>query len=372
VRGTTRPGPVGPQTTLFAHALHLHRQDPDGVLPRDGEPYPDDGHHRRRPRPQSPEDGRLDGIDVAVILDRHFGEPGAPPSRLLDAFHDVHVPIHRNEHITAAALRADRERVRQTGRWLVRHGTDRCAATVGLALLATDWSEEDIPLIQTIGLLSNRFGPLAAEALRRRRGGEEALLWLAQRVAGWGRVYVVGALCRYPARASREWLLRHACDGDFLNGYFVGRLATAAHLHEAITDPRADDDLIDNTGRLLKVMADCGGMGMTLEHYPPAPIVLAAHAAHLARQAPDVNRYVDAAVIADRLTAGPPNRYGCTAEQRDRIVRQYLWVLDQPEWCEKVRADLDPGSDLLAWFTGEVAARLHLRAFADVAESGDR
>ncbi|MEU8301836.1 hypothetical protein AB0C04_31685 [Micromonospora sp. NPDC048909] len=55
------------------------------------------------------------------------------------------------------------------------------SATVGLALLATDWAEEDIPLIQTIGLLSDRFGPLAAEALRRRRGGEEALLWLAQR-----------------------------------------------------------------------------------------------------------------------------------------------------------------------------------------------
>jgi hypothetical protein len=56
----------------------------------------------------------------------------------------------------------------------VRHSIDRNAATVGLALLAADWAAEDIPLIQSIGLLSDHFGPLAAEALQRRRGGAEA------------------------------------------------------------------------------------------------------------------------------------------------------------------------------------------------------
>lgn len=45
---------------------------------------------------------------------------------------------------------------------------------LGLALLATDWVEDDIRLIQTIGLLSNRFAPLAAEALWGRSGLCEA------------------------------------------------------------------------------------------------------------------------------------------------------------------------------------------------------
>jgi hypothetical protein len=368
---TTEPV-LGPQITLFEHALRLHQQDPDGVLPRDGEPYPDDDRYRPRLRTRPQSDPRLDGADVAAILDKHFAKPDTPPSELADAFRDVHAPIHRNEHIAAAALRTDRHRVQQTGRWLVRHSTDRCAATVGLALLATDWAEADIPLIQTIGLLSNWFGPLAAEALQRRRGGGEALLWLAQRIAGWGRVYVVEALCRHGDSAARAWLLRHACDGNFLNGYFAGQVATAAHLHEAITGTEVDDDLIDHTGRLLKTMADCGGMSTTLEHYPPAPIVLAAHAAHLARQTPTADRYVDAAVIADHLAAKPPNRCGCTSEQRDRIVQQYLAVLEQPDWCDAVRAGLDPTSDYIAWFAGNVAARLHLRAFADVADGDQR
>jgi hypothetical protein len=274
--------------------------------------------------------------------------------------------MHSNEHIIAAAMRADRPRVRQTGRWLVRHSTDRCSATVGLALLAADGDEADVPLIRTIGLLSDQFGPLAAEALRRRRGGERALHWLAQRVTGWGRVYVIEALCHRGVRESRQWLLRHACDGDGLNGYFAGRVATAAHLHEAIVGSEVDDDVVDHTGVLLKIMADCGGMGMTLEHYPPAGSVLAAHVAHLGRQVPTVNRYVNAAVLAYHLAEKAPRQSSCTAEQRDHLVRQYLAVLDRKDWCGAASTGLDPSSDFFAWFAGTVAPRLRLRAFINL------
>ncbi|MFI7079616.1 hypothetical protein ACIBO1_20160 [Micromonospora sp. NPDC049903] len=362
---TTEPGLLGPQIALFEHALRLHQQHPDSALPRNGKPYPDGDRHRTQPSYRRVRDRRLYGADVAVILDEHFSRPDATASELVNAFREVYVPIQRNDHIVAAALRADRRRMRQTGRWLVRHGIDRNAATVGLALLAADWAEDDIPLIQTIGLLSDHFGPLAAEALHRRRGGAEALIWLAQRVTSWGRVYVVEALCRQGATSSRAWLLRHACDGDYLNGYFAGEVATTAHLHEAITGTDVDDDLVDHTGRLLRIMADCGGMGMTLEHYPPAPAVMAAHAAHLAQQPPAANRYVDAAIIADYLTTKPPNRYGCTPEQRDHIVQQYLAVLDRPEWRAAVREGHGLNSNFFDWFTGHVAARLRLRAFAD-------
>ena len=49
-------------------------------------------------------------------------------------------------------------------------------------------------------------------------------MWLAERVAGWGRVYVVEALCRQGVTSSPAWLLRHACDSDYLNDYFAARL----------------------------------------------------------------------------------------------------------------------------------------------------
>jgi hypothetical protein len=46
---TAEPGLLGSQTTLFEHALRLHQHVPDGALPRDGEPHPDDERHRQRP-----------------------------------------------------------------------------------------------------------------------------------------------------------------------------------------------------------------------------------------------------------------------------------------------------------------------------------
>jgi hypothetical protein len=221
-------------------------------------------------------------------------------------------------------------------------------------------------LIQTIGLLSDTFGPLAAKALRRRADGERALRWLAQRVTGWGSVYVIEELCGYGSPAVRGWLLRHACDGDFLNGYFAGKVATAGHLHEAITSAGIDDELVDHTGRLLRIMADCQGMGMALEHCPPAPVVLTAHAAHLSRQAPTVIRYIDAALLVDHLTNKAPQQCGCTTEQRDEIVRQYLAVLNHPDWCDTADAIRDRDDDFSTWFVSTVAKRLHLlRAFTD-------
>ncbi|GII33491.1 hypothetical protein [Planotetraspora mira] len=104
---------------------------------------------------------------------------------------------------------------------------------------------------------------------------------------------------------------------------------------------------------------------MTLGHYPPARIVLQAHADHLSRQVPSVNRYVNTAVIADHLTQKPPERLSCTAEDRNRILQQYLATLNRDDWSETVRADLDPSTDYFTWFTANVAARLPLRAFPD-------
>ncbi|MFN8075125.1 MAG: hypothetical protein U0Q15_06845 [Kineosporiaceae bacterium] len=328
-------------------------------------PYPDEDLHPRRQRRRHL-DARRQGEAVATVLDRHFADVDAHPSRLADAFHDLDVPLHGNDHIRAAALRADRDRVRATGRWLVRHATDRCAVLVGLALLATDGAKEDIPLIQTIGLLSYQFGPLAADALRRRRGGAEALEWLAERSDGWGRVYLVEALCRVGAVSSRDWLLRRACDGDVLNGYYAGDVAIAADVCEAITAPSPDDELIDHTGRLLHLMADAGGMGTTLGHYPSAPTVLAAHARLLAGQEPTTTRFLVAALLTDSLQRRPPERSGCTAAQRDAIVEQYVSVLDRPDWCEALLAGLNPQSPEASFLVGTVAPRLPLRALADL------
>ncbi|GAA2535012.1 hypothetical protein ACPCK9_06865 [Streptomyces koyangensis] len=362
---TTGIGLPGSPTTLFDHALRLHQLAPGGPLHRDGEPYPDDGLHRHRKGPRTPEARHLAGKDAALILDAHFASASAHPSELADAFHDVYVPIHPNEHIAAAAERADRERVRRTGRWLVRYGTDRCSVTIGLALVAAVGTADDIPLIQTIGLLSNRFGPLAAHAFESQPGGVEALLWLAERVTGWGRVYVVEALCRLDDPAARPWLLRRACDGDFLNGYFAGKVATVARLHEALAGLDTDSEMVDHIGRLLHLMSDCGGMGLTLAHYPHSGVVLEAHGRHVGSLSPTIERYFTIAVLTQHLTTQPPKAAGCTKAQQEALRATYLEVLDREEWTQTARAGFAADDNRMRWLADHRAPQLRLRAFPD-------
>lgn len=308
-------------TALYAHALRLHREHPDTPLPNDGKPYPARRALHLNPAPKS--DLRRSGARAAAVLDRYFGQPSASPADLAALCEYAGVPGHPNEHITAAALRADRDRVQAIGRWLVRHGTHTSAVAMGMALLAAGWDEEDIPLIQTIGLLSDTFGSLAAAALTRRTHGADALRWLAQRVDNWGKVYIVNALCQEGGLRHRDWLLRHSCTGQLLECYFAGHVATAADLHEAIVRPDPDAALVDHTGRLLLVMSAAEGMGLSLERYPPADIVLAAHAERVSELPPTAARYTSVTQLADALSDG----------HWPEPLRRYRALLARPDWA---------------------------------------
>ncbi|MEU4685909.1 hypothetical protein [Streptomyces xinghaiensis] len=359
--GTRLPGS---RTTLFEHALRLHQLTPDAPLPRDGEPYPDEERRRRRPRPEQPRDRERVGAEVAAILDEHFTDPHSVPGQLIGRFHGVHVPIHPTPRISEAALRAG-ARAREAGRRLVRHGTDTDDVVVGLALLAAVGTVDDVPVIQTIGLLSRTFGPLAASALVRLPGGAEPLLWLADRVAGWGRVYVVEALCGLVDGHPdvRPWLLRRAIDGDFLNGYFAGKVAQATGFHQAINGPVADTEIVDHAGRLLYALTCCQGMGTTLARYAHAEDVLAAHLRHLGRLGPSPGRFYIAALLARSL--GKHGDQGAIAPvHRWRTYRNgYLALLDREDWCETARSALTAGDQRIVWLA-ETASDLELQAFA--------
>ncbi|CUU58190.1 hypothetical protein Ga0074812_11799 [Parafrankia irregularis] len=66
-------------------------------------------------------------------------------------------------------------------------------------------------------------------------------------------------------------------------------------------------------------------------------------------------------MISAGLASSTAQQSGCTTEQRDRLVRRYLAVLDRPDWCDTVRAGMGQRSDDFgAWFAS-VALRLGLQ-----------
>ncbi|MFD3871552.1 hypothetical protein [Streptomyces sp. NPDC058623] len=360
--GTTAPGSP---TTLFEHALWLHRRFPDEPLPRNGEPYPDETTYRRRPLTEPADRDRAER-DAAAHVDAHFARRAAPPAELAEVVQGLGISHIPEEHIVAAAARAaDREQARATGRWLVRHGTDRAVVMIGLALLTASGTDDDIPLIRTIGLLSRGFGPWAARALEGLPGGVGALFWLAERVTGWGRVHVVHALCGLDDPAIRPWLLRRAFDGDFLNAYFVCEFIEVARPHEVLDELDDDIGMVDHTGRLLYRMTVCSGMGMTLGHYPHAAAVLDAHSRRVGSLGPDLERYYMCALLAQHLTVASPEDVGCSTQQREEFRSRYLAVLDRDDWAGVARTGIAAEDYGMRWLANHRDPRLRLRAFPD-------
>lgn len=349
--------------TLFEHALRLHRASPDRPFAREGQPYPDESAHRGRESPKAPADRSLIGEDVARVLDAHFARAAAEPHELAFSFHKLCLPYRRNEHIAAAAHRADPDRVLRTARWLVRNAIDSCAVTVGLALLAEVGTTDDIPFIQLVGLLSAPFGPLAVDALERLPGATESLLWYAERVTGWGRVHVVHALRSRDEPQVRAWLLRRSCDGDFLNSYFAGEVAVHVGLHEELENLDGDAELVDHIGRILYMMHSCDGMGLTLAGYPHGAAVLEAHARHVGPLGPTAPRFVTCTLLARHLTTTSPGAAGCTVEQHRALTETYMALLDRDAWVRTAREALAEEDETMLWIAKYHGAELGLRAF---------
>ncbi|MFE3258749.1 hypothetical protein [Nocardia sp. NPDC059229] len=281
----------GPKTTLYDHAVALARQYPDVPLPADGKPYPN--ADERDVSQLNDERSDSDGTLTSQLIDNYFATPTQHRdiAQLYRTVIEYNVPIHPSPAIVEAIGRADPDQVRQLGRHLARTSTDPEPTVLGIAILAEVGTAEDVPLIQTIGLLSNTFGPLSAKALARLPDATTNLIWLADRAAGWGRVYLVGAICRLGDPAAEPWLLRKPCDGDYLNGYFAHKVAAAAPFHEAIAQPDADEDLVDHTGTLLSTLVWSQGMSGTILHYDHSEQVLSDYLSHVTRLAPNLSRY---------------------------------------------------------------------------------
>ncbi|GAA2675852.1 hypothetical protein LV78_000973 [Actinosynnema pretiosum] len=333
----------------------LHRAAPDGPLP---EVLTNPPPERRR---------WVDGEDKAQeraivrVLDAHFADPDRDPAALARAARGLTFPLHGRKSISAAARRAGADRAHRTGLWLVRHGTAPAEVMAGLTLLVA-WLDLSAPLVpravpgeadaELVRVLALDDSCVVA-ALSVLRGLPDHLLWVAERSRGWERVLAVEEICRSAAGELRHWLLRHACDGDYLNHYFVRKVAERADLEGAMARPDADDALVDHTGVLLVFLAESGPSAIVLHDYEPARRVLAAHAAHLSRQRPTWTRYRRTLLLLRMLLADDAEFPTAT----DRAA--YAAVLDRDDWRAVARAGA--AAEDAGWWGFETVRALGLR-----------
>lgn len=265
----------GDRLALYEHGKRLLLEHPDGPLPRQGRPLPDEADYYRRPIPDE-QIREAGAAQTRSAIGAYFHET-ADYARLYEALVAAECPAwHELPGVLEPAVHdVEAGRLLDLGRRLTRTSKDRRPVKVGLALLQGVAEDEDLACISTLALLVESFSPAVVQILQRMPDPDPALWWIARRTTEWARVYPVRALCDTTADpAIKAWLLRYAVTDDPLSGYYAGQIAVSCDLRGAIEASDPDDALLDGTEAILRAMDWGGGMGLGLDGYQDAVPVL--------------------------------------------------------------------------------------------------
>ncbi|MBQ0983590.1 hypothetical protein KBZ10_03395 [Streptomyces sp. F63] len=323
---------LDPRTSLYDHALRLHRQTPDGPLTDGGRPLPDEAHRPSKSARHWTQHGKA----LRKVLLQHFDRDGASGTApvLTSRLRRLNV---RAEHVASVLEKLplpDGPGPLALGRELVRHGTDRRAVWVGLGLLARRGGPGDAALIRTVGLLSCCTAP-AIEALRAVGCATPDLIWLAERIPGRLRGTVFPALCERDDPAARSWLLSAPLDRRRTSPSRAREIAEKAHLAEALEAHSAGAAGTAVTARALSLLTAMTGPNdyrAELPHYTDATRVYTALLPRLAELSPSLDHFADLLSLLLELHSGHSALLDWRPGERERVAAGIGAVLRRREW----------------------------------------
>ncbi|WP_203704599.1 hypothetical protein [Asanoa iriomotensis] len=317
---------------LFDHAARLHDERPDAPLSRGGHPYPDDGAQPDLPTGKRPK-------KLRAVLDAHFADPAASVRSLHDDLTRLDLPSWTVESKLDRHRPADAERARETGRWLVRNGTDRRPVLVGLALLVATGRPEDIPVIRTIGLL-DYFGTLAVRAIAAHDGAVPDLIWLAERSQRSTRDSAIAALCQRGGPDAVVWLRRNAVGGEEMSATLAREVAETVSLAEALAETDVEEQVADQAGRLLLAMVTPNDYRTQLTSYAGARHGYVGMARHAAGLPASMERLAMIVSLIDDLRTGYAAGLDWDAGEREKTLSQLRETVRQDGWQDVLRKAL--------------------------------
>ncbi|MFC5750538.1 hypothetical protein [Actinomadura rugatobispora] len=301
--------PIGDGPSYYEHVRHLLRSSDSGPPPGDGFPGPD-SHTADRPR--SPTGSDLDALLGAlsgVLTDW-------PPSRemllrLDELLRQLHL-MHERGELRARILARDdfsEDRLRTLGRWLARTGAHIGAVELGLLLLGIAGNDDDRDTILTLSLLE---GPCccAADALAGSQSRPyEALFEMARKRTGWARIDAITHMRGATVdRHIKDWLVREACEGSFLDVYIADIVAETGDLAAALTTAPADDDVLNGAGWILIAMCDREFPTTSILTFSAAETILTAYAQRVLARPPTLRRLQTLMFVDDFLRSDQAER----------------------------------------------------------------
>jgi hypothetical protein len=358
------------QTTYLSHALSLAALHGPGPWPDGGGPLPDDDPAPGRVRFAS---GALDGILThhtnARSGDSAVGEladlilrpdPTESDRRLLHDRLAQTSTMDIADALTDELRRREAgDQLRETGRWLAEHGTQRGAVAAGIVLLGLAGDARDRELLLLLGMLEELTLYAAVALQRSQPDREQAIYALARRVDGWGRIHTVERLRGTQDPEIRAWLLRGGFRNSVMDEYLAHLAATTGGLLDALTEPVVDDELFDHAGALLTALGE-QGPARDMGDYPDGPAVVDRYLALAAARAPTLAR-IEVVVRLRRHIAGSAAAWGWAGEVATRLGAGCERLTARAQWRAVVEDGLDDPDPAVFRLASWLAVRLSIR-----------
>ena len=252
------------------------------------------------------------------------------------------------------------DRLYELARSFVTEAPDREPVKFGIAILGLFRQPEDLELFQPLGR-HDEFTLFCAVALANASEDPDVALWtLARNVSGWGRIHVVERLAQTTDPEIKRWLLREGFRNSVMDEYLAGTCARAGGLLAALSEDRADRELLTAAGEIIQALI-AGGPAEGIDDYEDARPVIESYLGHMASSAEMVEDFLHVHAIKrylDEDNSRWMSRYdaGWSAEVRDRLRSACEAILGRPEWADRVQTKLD-SEDELEFAHADQAAR---------------
>lgn len=279
------------------------------------------------------EQDKLAEIHRALERAREVDDPAH-----LDALYELLVDVEAlrfADRIARPLAGSNRATMTRVARWLVTRSTHREPAKIGLFLLGLSAPESDLALAKTFAR-HGEFTSWAADcAWNLLDDAVPVWMEMCEGQSGWGRVELVQRIVSEGGERAEvaPWLLRHGCDGDFLDTYIAYGCATSGKLAEALDGEQLDPELRIGARHILGALI-MGGPAEDLGDLDERAVVLDRYTQWMQTLEPSIEELALLASIIDWLEGHDLG----DAELQQRLRIRCRGILERPASIEAVTA----------------------------------
>lgn len=251
--------------------------------------------------------------------------------------------------------------------WLATNSPDREIVKFSIAVLGR-FTAEQTELFLLLGM-HEEFTLFSAVALQNTLSSpekvESALLTLAKKVHGWGRIHLVERLASNPSQEVKNWLLREGYRNSVMYEYLAYTCATAGELNQVLEHDVDDLPLLICIGEILEALI-MGGPAEDMHDYNEGATVCLNYVKQLVKlpSLVDLSILSSVLIIRDFVNNMDDESYPNWDEKtKNEIIAKANDFIQQDKWLALVKQDLVTPDSSKFWLAADLYTQLGFDAW---------